>query len=249
MNEFDLLVDLHKYMQRQGPGSPQVTIKAIKLTGLMGQKNLEIADIGCGTGGQTLTLASHLDGKITAVDLFPDFLDVLSAQIVEKGLNKRITTMEASMENLPFSDELFDLIWSEGAIYIMGFEKGIAQWHRHLKSGGILAVSDITWITDSRPEELEQFWERECPEIETVSAKLDILLNQGYETIGHFILPEDCWIDHYYLPLQESYKPFLERQKQSQEAMDLITSDLTEFEMYMKYKQYYSYSFYIARKP
>jgi len=248
MNEFDLLVDLHKYNQRQGPGSPQLTKKAIELTGLMGHKNLEIADIGCGTGGQTLTLASHLDGKITAVDLFPDFLEILSTRAGEKGLNKRITTMEASMENLHFGDKLFDLIWSEGAIYIMGFEKGIAQWNRHLKSGGILAVSDITWITDSRPEELEQFWARECPEIDTVSAKLDILRNQGFETIGHFILPEDCWIDHYYMPLQESYKPFLERQKQSQEAMDLIASDKSEFEMYMKYRQYYSYGFYIARK-
>ena len=249
MNEFDLLVDLHKYMQRQGPGSPQLTKKAIELTGLIGQKNLEIADIGCGTGGQTLTLASHLDGKITAVDLFPDFLEILSTRASEKGLIKRITTMEASMENLPFSDKQFDLIWAEGASYIMGFEKGIAQWKGHLKSGGILAVSDITWITDSRPEELEQFWERECPEIDTVSAKLDILQNQGFETIGHFILPEDCWIDYYYKPLQKSYKPFLERQKQSQEAMDLIASDKSEFEMYMKYRQYYSYGFYIARLP
>ena len=72
MNEFDLLVDLHKQMQRQGPGSPQVTQKAIELTGLMGQKNLEIADIGCGTGGQTLLLASHLNGRITALESTPE---------------------------------------------------------------------------------------------------------------------------------------------------------------------------------
>ncbi len=248
MDEFDLLVDLHKYNLRQGPGSPQLTKKAIELTGLLDQKNLEIADIGCGTGGQTLSLARFLDGKITAVDLFPDFLDMLSVQAVERGLNNRITPMEASMENLPFGDKVFDLIWSEGAIYIMGFENGIAQWLRHLKPGGILAVSDITWITDSRPAELEQFWERECPQIDTVSAKLDILLSHGYEILSHFILPEDCWIDQYYLPLQDSYQSFLERQGHSQEAMDIIASDKTEFEMYMKYKQYYSYAFYIARK-
>ena len=63
MNGFDLLVDLHKHNQRQGPGSPQETKKAIELTGLMDQKNLKIVDIGCGTGGQTLTLARHLDGN------------------------------------------------------------------------------------------------------------------------------------------------------------------------------------------
>jgi ubiquinone/menaquinone biosynthesis C-methylase UbiE len=247
MNEFDLLVDMHKHNRRQGPGSPRVTKKAIELTGLLGQKNLRIADIGCGTGGQTLTLASHLDGKISAVDLFPEFLEILSVRASEKGLNKRITPVEASMDKLPFGDNIFDLIWSEGAIYIMGFEKGIALWKRHLKTGGILALSDITWTTDTRPEELEQFWERECPEIDTVSAKLEILENQGFEIIGHFVLPEDCWIDHYYLPLQESYSSFLERQGQSKEAIELIANDRSEFEMYMKYKQYYSYDFYIAR--
>ncbi len=248
MSEFDLLIDLHKHNQRQGPGSPQVTEKAIELTGLMGQKNLEIADIGCGTGGQTLTLARYLHGNITAVDLFPEFLKVLSIRTGEKGLTNRITPLEASMDNLPFGDNIFDLIWSEGAVYIMGFEKGIGLWKRHLKTGGILALSEITWTTDTRPEELEQFWEREYPEIETVSGKLKVLKSQGFETLAHFILPEDCWIDNYYLSLQESYKPFLERQKQSQEAIDLIASDQSEFEMYKKYSQYYSYGFYIARK-
>jgi len=246
MNEFDLLVDLHKYNLRQGPGSPQLTKKAIELTGLLDQKNLEIADIGCGTGGQTLDLARFLDGKITAVDLFPEFLDVLSAQIVEKGLNKRITTTEASMENLPFGNDLFDLIWSEGAIYIMGFENGIRQWLRHLKTGGILAVSDITWITDSRPKELEQIWEKECPGIDTASGKIKILEKLGFEIVTHFILPEDSWIEHYYLPLQNSYKAFLERQRHSQEAIDLVADHKREYDMYMKYKQYYSYGFYIA---
>ena len=117
-----------------------------------------------------------------------------------------------------------------------------------MKTGGILAVSDITWITDRRPLELEKFWERECPEIDTVSAKLQVLENHGYEVLAHFILPEDCWIEHYYLPLQKSYKSFLERQGHSQEALNLIASDKSEFEMYMKYRQYYSYGFYIARK-
>ena len=85
MKEFDLLVDLHKHMQRQGPGSPRVTEKAIELTGLMDRRELDIADIGCGTGGQTLSLASHLDGKITAVDIFPEFLEILT--LVSSGLS------------------------------------------------------------------------------------------------------------------------------------------------------------------
>jgi SAM-dependent methyltransferase len=248
MDEFDLLVDLHKHNRRQGPGSPRVTEKAIELTGLMGRKNLEIADIGCGTGGQTFTLARHLHGNITAVDIFPEFLEVLSKRSRSKGLDDRITPVKASMDNLPFGDDIFDLIWSEGAIYNMGFEKGVGQWRRHLKTGGVLALSEITWTTDSRPEELELFWEKECQEIDTAAGKLEVLKRQGFEPAGHFILPQDCWIDHYYLPLQDIHKPFLERQGHSQDAIGLISSNNTEFAMYMKYRHYYSYGFYVARK-
>ena len=78
MNEFSLLIDLHRHQQRQGPGGVDETRKAINLTGLVRRKDLKIADIGCGTGGQTLTLAESLDGHITAVDLFPEFLEELT---------------------------------------------------------------------------------------------------------------------------------------------------------------------------
>lgn len=248
MNEFELLVDLHKHNRRQCPGSPRVTEKAIELTGLMGQKNLEIADIGCGTGGQTFTLARHLHGNITAVDNSTEFLEILSKRAGRKGLDNRITPLKTSMDNLPFRDDFFDLIWSEGAIYNRGFGKGAGQWRRYLKTDGILALSEITWTTDSRPEELELFWKKESPEIDTVSGKLEVLEREGYKPEGHFILPQECWIDHYYLPLQDILKPFLERQGHSEDAVGLISSKNTEFAMYMKYRRYYSYVFYVARK-
>ena len=95
------------------------------MTGLERQKDLKIVDIGCGTGGQTLTLAESLDGHITAVDLFPEFLEELEARAAKRDLKNRVSTHQASMEKPPFEKEEFDLIWSEGAIYLMGFEAGI----------------------------------------------------------------------------------------------------------------------------
>jgi len=248
MNEFEFLVDLHRNNPRQGPGSIAVTEKAIGLTGLEGRKDLAIADIGCGTGGQTLTLAQNLDGHITAVDLFPEFLEELTDRARNAEVGHRISTLRASMEDLPFGPEEFDLIWSEGAIYLMGFETGISVWSKYLKPGGIIAISDICWLTETRPEELEEFWLRECPEIDTVEAKLKVLTSQGYTPLGHYILPQECWIDNYYLPLKNSYTGFLERQNHSQNARDLVDQDMEEYEMYLKNKDYYSYGFYIAKK-
>jgi ubiquinone/menaquinone biosynthesis C-methylase UbiE len=248
MNEFELLVDLHRKNPRQGPGSTAVTEQAIALTALEGKKDLRIADMGCGTGGQTLTLAKNLHGHITAVDLFPEFLAELSSRAKKEGLGHRIKTLAASMENLPFGHDKFDLIWSEGAIYLMGFEKGISAWRRYLKPGGIIAVSDICWLTATRPREVEEFWKKECPEIDTAEAKLKVLSRQGFTHLGHFILPQECWIENYYLHLQNRYEEFLKRQNHSQPAQDLVDQDRQEYKMYLKNKDYYSYGFYIAKK-
>lgn len=152
MDELTLLADLHKAGLRQGPGSPDVTRRAMVLAGLDGSRPLEIADIGCGTGGASLELARMLDARITAVDFLPSFLDVLRQRAQAQGLGERIMTLEASMDALPFTDASFDVIWSEGAVYNMGFEAGIAAWKRFLKPGGKLVLSEITWTTAARPQ-------------------------------------------------------------------------------------------------
>ena len=247
MDDFALLIDFHRFNERQGPGSTKVTEKALGLTGLGNRQDLKIADIGCGTGGQTLTLARKLDGHITAVDLFPEFLEELRLRAAKAGLEEKIKPLQASMDDLPQGKEEFDLIWSEGAIYLMGFEAGISYWKQFLKPGGILAVSDITWITSARPAELEEFWQSECPGIKETESKLDDLVLAGFTPLGHFILPEECWIDQYYLPLKQSYAAFLERQNNSPAARELVEEDRREYEMYLKYKAYYSYGFYVAR--
>ena len=77
MTFLDYIIDLHKFAERQGPGSTADTLRALDLMGLPKDQDFLIADIGCGSGGQTITLAQHTDAKITAVDLFPGFLEEL----------------------------------------------------------------------------------------------------------------------------------------------------------------------------
>ena len=192
MDELTLLADLHKAGLRQGPGSPDVTRRAMVLAGLDGSRPLEIADIGCGTGAASLELARMLDARITAVDFLPSFLDVLRQRAQAQGLG-RIITLEASMDALPFTDASFDVIWSEGAVYNMGFEAGIAAWKRFLKPGGKLVLSEITWTTAARPQTITDYWTAQYPEIDTASAKLAVLERHGYRPEGYFLLPFCCW--------------------------------------------------------
>ncbi|MCK5029527.1 MAG: class I SAM-dependent methyltransferase [Bacteroidales bacterium] len=248
MTELELLVDFYKNTERQGPGSSIETIKALNFINISKHQKLKVADIGCGSGGQTITLAKNIEGQIIAVDLFPDFLDELNVRAKELGFQERINTVEKSMEDLPFDNNELDIIWSEGAIYNIGFETGIKKWKNYLKSGGFLAVSEITWITNSRPQEIEEFWNEEYPEIDTASNKIRILEENGYSPIGYFILSQNSWIDNYYKPMEKRFSAFLEKHNNSEMARNIVEEQKEEIRKYKKYKDYYSYGFYIAKK-
>jgi SAM-dependent methyltransferase len=248
LEELELLIDLHKNALRQGPGGDNETEMAIDLAGLNRNMPLNILDIGCGTGASTLILARVLNAKITAVDFLQDFLDVLESRTRGLGLEEKITPLCASMEELPFEDEQFDVIWSEGSIYNIGFNKGIADWRRYLKPGGLLVASEITWTTSSRPSELQSHWDSEYPEIGTASSKIKAIEDNGYSPVGYFVLPENCWLDNYYDPMRSNFQAFLNRNKNSEEAQAIIKAECHEIELYEKYKTYYSYGVYVAKK-
>lgn len=248
MTEMELLIDFHKDADRQGPGSAADTLQALSFIDLRREKPLKVADIGCGTGAQTITLARNLAGHITAVDLFPEFLTQLSRKAKELGLQDKITTLEKSMDDLSFGTEEFDIIWSEGAIYIIGFEAGIRQWKHFLKPGGYLAVSEITWLTNTRPAEIEAHWNNEYPEIDTASAKMKVLEEQGFSPVGYFILPPSSWIENYYRPMEARFEAFLEKHNHSEMAKTQLEADRDEIEKYNRFKDYFSYGFYVAKK-
>jgi ubiquinone/menaquinone biosynthesis C-methylase UbiE len=248
VRELELIIDLHKNSERQGPGSEADTLRALDLLNFSTDQKLKVADIGCGTGGQTIALAKNLNGHITAVDLFPEFLKELNEKSQKLGLKDKIVTLEKSMDELPFKKKEFDLIWSEGAIYNIGFEKGLKKWREYLKVGGYLAVSEITWITQSRPKEIEEFWKSEYPEIDIAANKIMQLENNGYSLVDYFYLRQDSWLETYYKPMQSRFDDFLKRNDHSELARKVVNDNQAEIDLYLKFRDYYSYGFYIARK-
>lgn len=248
MDGLELLTDLHGGGARQGPGGDDETRRAVDLSGLRGAPGLAIADVGCGTGASTFVLARELDAHVVAVDLIPGFLEQLLADAQRRGLGARITTLAAAMDELPFEESAFDAIWSEGAIYIAGFEAGVRSWRRFLKPGGVLAVSELTWLTGDRPAELDRHWTAEYPEVGTASAKLAVLEANGYSPIGYFVLPQHCWLDHYYRPLQARFDAFLERHGHSDAAHQIVDAEQREIELYERYAEYVGYGYYVARR-
>lgn len=245
--DFKLICEYFSIMERQGPGSPEVTIKALSFIDNLTNES-KIADIGCGTGGQTMVIANHTSGHITGIDLFPTFIDLFNINSQKLNFQNRVNGIVCSMDNLPFQNEELDLIWSEGAIYNIGFERGINEWHKFLKAGGFIAVSEASWFTEERPSEIDEFWKHEYPEIDTISNKVTQMQKAGYIPIATFILPENCWIEHFYVPQVSAQEKFLKKYTGNKIAEELVENQRHEAELYYKYKKYYGYVFYIGKK-
>ena len=243
-----LLVDLHRNNRRQGPGSDDAFQEMLILSRMDVGAPLKIADIGCGTGSSTIPLLGATNAQVTAVDAVPEFLETLKTKAQDLGLGDRLTTVEADMNGLPFQEQQFDAIWAEGAIYNIGFKQGIMGWKRFLKSGGVVVVSEITWLRSDIPNELRTHWESEYPEIDLASNKLALLEQNGYVPIGYFTLTPNCWLDEYYLPLQLSLEGFLQRNADHLQAKEIADAEQREYELYQRYQDYYSYGVYIAKK-
>lgn len=245
--EFQLICEYFSLIERQGPGSVEMTLRALSfIDNLTGES--VIADLGCGTGGQTMTLAQHTTGKLVGLDLFPDFIDRFNTNAANLKVQHRVKGIVGSMDELPFQSEELDLIWSEGAIYNIGFERGVNEWNKYLKKGGYIAVSEASWFTDKRPAEINDFWNEAYPEIDTIPVKTEQLQKAGFIPVAVFCLPEYCWTKNFYEPQLAAQEIFQRKYSDNLTAKELIKNLRHEEKMYQTYKDYYGYVFYIGKK-
>jgi ubiquinone/menaquinone biosynthesis C-methylase UbiE len=243
----ELFYQLFHHLPRQGPGDAASTRKAYTcLNNIPAQPT--ILDIGCGSGLHTLALAKISGGRITAVDNCQYFLNVLSGRAREQHVHHQITCINKDMHHLDFDHKSFDLIWSEGAIYIMGFEKGLQNWRLFLKPGGYIAVTEVTWLTTNPPGELANFWMREYPAITTIEENKKKITKCGYTIQNIFSLPKSAWWDDYYGPLEKELLKFKEKYRDNRQAQEMVQSVQLEIEMHRRYAAYYEYVFYIMQK-
>jgi len=243
---WDIFFEIHKDLPREGSGRDEYTQKAFEMIPKINQPN--ILDIGCGPGLQTIKLAKLSDGKITAIDIHQPYLDQLEKHVKEEKFSDRIIILNKSMINMDFSEKEFDILWAEGSIFIIGFEKGLIDWKKFLKPGGYLAIHEMTWLRDNPPKEISDYWERVYPQISTIDNNLKIIRKCGYKIIGYFPLPEDAWWELYYNPLEKRLKMLEKKYKDNPEALEMIRGEYEEIDLFRKYNKWYGSVFYVIQK-
>ena len=244
---FSLICEYFASISRQGPGSDEMTRKAMAMIPTLGEAQT-LADLGCGCGSQTLQLALGTTAQVKALDLFPLFIEKTNERCAKAGVGARVEGIVGDMGQLPFQPASIDVIWSEGAIYNIGFAHGMQLWHAYLRAGGYVAVSEAVWLTEHRPEEIERFWLEAYPEIDTIAAKCAQMKALGYEDIQTFVLPDSCWTTNFYEPQRAAQQLFLERYANNPTAVALVDNQRHEATLYQRYHAYYGYAFFIGRK-
>ena len=117
-----------------------------------------------------------------------------------------------------------------------------------LAPGGVLAVSELIWLTAARPAVLERHWKAQYPEVDTAAAKLALLEANGYAPLGFFVLPRRCWLENYYRPLEARFDSFLARHGRSTGAQALVAAEVAEIALYERFADFYGYGYFVARK-
>lgn len=191
--DFSMIADFFKRVYRQGPGGKRETRLATNLIPDFKRK-IRIADMGCGKGSQTFVLAGEYNAEIDADDLLPEMMEGIREESRKQGLEDYVHPVQASMDELPFKKESYDLIWAEGSIFIIDYEQGLAYWREFLKPGGFIAVTECSWLGNKRSQNLGWIQDN-LPEIDTIEHKIHQMAEAGYEPYTHFILPETCWTE------------------------------------------------------
>lgn len=227
-------------LESWGPGSVEDTTKAYQL---LPSSPAHILEIGCGNGNATMTLAALSDADIIAIDNEQSALNRLEAKIQAHQRSDRVSTACVSMTELRFAKNRFDLIWSEGAIYVMGVESALAKWQPLLKPQGMLVFSDLVWLTDQPNDLASEFWRREYPDMQNIDTRLRQIQQAGYQVTGCFTVSENAW-KNYYAPLQQRVSALKASMPDSQALSDIQY----EINIYQQYLGEFGYQFFIAQK-
>ena len=241
-----IFFEIHHDLPREGPGRDKYTKQAFEM--LPPLHSPRILDVGCGPGGPTMALTRMTEGEVMGIDTHQPYLDRLSEKSEQAGLTDRVRAVNCSMFEMDFPDESFDIIWAEGSIYIMGFERGLREWQRFIKPKGFLVVHEMTWLRPEPPQEIHDYWKTLYPGISMVQEKIDQIDACGYDLLGHFTLPDDAWWHEYYRPLEERIKGLRKKYVDDPKAMAQLEEEQKEIEMYRKYHEWYGSVFFIMQK-
>jgi SAM-dependent methyltransferase len=242
----EVFFEVHSGLPREGPGDPAFTRRAFACLRDLPERP-QILDLGCGSGAQTLELASLCRGTIVAVDNHEPFLEQLRTRAAQLGLADRVEARLGDMTALPFECGSFDLIWAEGSIFVVGFAAGLSAWRPLLSEPGYIAVTEACWLKPEVPREVREFWNAVYPAIRGIPETQEMVRSTGYDLVESFVLPDSAWWN-YYSPIERKLPGLETRHAGDPQALAVLTAERKEIDMFRRFSDCYGYVFFVARR-
>ncbi len=239
--------DVHSELPREAPGNAESTARALALAGPLPPRPL-IADVGCGPGAQTLDLARFVpDARIVALDAHAPFLDELRRRAVAAAVADRIDVRLGDMRALPFATDTLDLLWCEGAAYVIGIPEALRLWTPLLKRAGRIALTEPIWLAPDPPPDVVANW-RSYPAMTDVDGIRAVITRAGLKLLGDFTLPEAAWWDHYYGPLETRARMLATKYAGDRVAEAVLRDVAAEVDAYRRHSAYFGYQFFVMAR-
>ena len=232
---------IHSMLPREGPGNRASTARALSLAGPLPARP-RVLDIACGPGAQTMDIAGLLpDARIVALDLHCPFLGELRRRAAAGAVADRVAAVRGDMAALPFAAASFDLLWCEGAAYIMGAEAALRSWRPLLALGGRLALSEAVWLAADPPEKVRRCWD-EYPAMRDAEGCRALVRGCGWRLLGDFVLPAEAWWE-YYAPLEPRLDRLERKYAGDALAEAVLREQREEIALYRDHGDCYGYMF------
>ncbi|MFX1377432.1 MAG: class I SAM-dependent methyltransferase [Promethearchaeota archaeon] len=119
------------------------TKRLIELLKIDEIKKPKILEAGCSTGYITRYIAERFNCEITGIDLGNLVLEIAREELEKSNLTN-VIFQKANVENLPFPDGSFDIVFGEAITALVPNPiKVLKEYKRVLKPNGIIATLDL----------------------------------------------------------------------------------------------------------
>lgn len=133
------------------PGGLRTTQQLAAMCGI--RQGTKVLDVASGTGEGACYLTEAFGARVVGVDASPSMVARATQKAEARGLP--VTFQQADAHQLPFDNEVFDVVISECTTSLLHKERALREMARVAKPGGYVGIHDLCW-KEGAPERVKR---------------------------------------------------------------------------------------------